>query len=109
MYSIAQGQSCDTCISTRACMMGGKTYLKYTLLFDKSLIYGQRCELLLNGNLTDTINITEQSCVELSSNSNYTIRCPLCPQAVHDVYHVIPNKINFEDCLGTLCMCAFIA
>ena len=76
-----------------------RTYLNFMLLFDESLIDG-KCELLLNGIPVINPTITKESCVELSSNSNYSIQCPLCEQAGRDVYHVIPNNIftNIEDC-----------
>ena len=112
MFILAQGQSCDTCINTRACMAAARTHLNFTLLFDESLIDGKLCELLPNDNATNTIITTDQSCVELSSNLDYSIRCPLCPQAGRDVYHVINNSIftNLEDCLdsGTTYMHTYI-
>ena len=99
-YILAQGQSCDGCISTTAvCMTKERTYLSFTLLFNESLI-DSGCELVLN-DIPKVI--TEQSCVELSSNLNYSIWCPLCPEVIRYVNYVIPNSIftNVEDCFDS--------
>ena len=84
-------------------MTAERTHLNFTLLFNESLIDGE-CELFLND--IEPQVITEQSCVELSSNSNYSIQCPLCRQVGRHVNYVIPNSIftNVEDCFvsGTI-------
>ena len=102
MFSV-QLQSCDTCISTRACMAGGKTYLNFTLLFNESLI--DECDLV-NDTHRMALKVTEQStsCVELSSDSNYSIQCLLCGNTGRDVNRIINNS-NFEDCSGIYIVC----
>ena len=79
-------------------MTAERTHLNFTLLFNESLMGMGGCELFLNGIFYQLI--TEQSCVELSSNSNYSIQCPLCQQVGRDVNYVIPNSIftNVENC-----------
>ena len=106
-YILAQGQSCEGCINTTVCMTNGRTYLSFTLLFNKSLI-DSGCELVVLNDIPKVI--TEQSCVELSSNTNYSIQCPLCRQVGRDVNYVIPNSIftNVEDCFVSGTVANFI-
>lgn len=91
-----QDQSCEACISVRVCMITARTYLYFSIHFDQSLLRDGGCELLLNGMVINQ-TITEQSCVELFSNLNYLIRCPICSR---DINHAIPNDMftNISDC-----------
>jgi len=45
-------------------------------------------------------SIPENDCVEVSPESNYSIKCDICPDAQRDVYYAIPNSnfSNAEDC-----------
>ena len=75
------------------------TYLSITRFFNHLLLEGP-CELYLNSEIAH-YNITDNACVELSSNSNYTIVCPVCSQNVNaEIYYEIPNNIfnSIEDC-----------
>jgi len=70
-------------------------YLNFSRLFDQSISISP-CELLVNGEFN--VEIGEVKCVKVFSNSNYSIRCPICNREIH---HVIPNSIfsnNVEDC-----------
>ena len=77
------------------------TYLNITSFFNHLLLEGF-CELYLNSEFAHiNINVTDDTCVELPSNSNYTILCPVCSQNVNtEIYYEIPNSIfySIEDC-----------
>ena len=93
----SQDVSCDGCISTRICKNTSRTYLQsFSKLFDPSLS-SSPCELYLNdSNPTDI----ERSSVELFSNTNYLIRCPICAHGSYDIYYVISrnNILKAESC-----------
>ena len=104
------GENCENCFSVRVCGNKAGTYLNFTRLFNHLLLQGS-CELYLNSEIAH-YSITDDTCVELSSNSNYTLVCPVCNQNVSaDIYYEIPNSIFFsiEDCSnsGTGCMCYY--
>ena len=95
-FSARRGESCSNCISARVCMTSGVTYLNFSVLFNHSLTSGSKCELYVN---TDPLNIlTEDRCVEVSSNMSYYIVCPICHE--YEVYYEIPNStfFNIADC-----------
>ena len=93
-FSETRSESCGNCINARLCMSSGVTYLNFSVLFNRSLSPSP-CELYSN---IAPIGLTERRCVELSSNMNYSIVCPICEQ--QEVYYKIPNNafFNIEDC-----------
>ena len=94
-YILDRNRSCNGCITARLCMAKtGRYNLNFSMLFDQSLL-NSPCELRLNNMLTN-LSLTEEHCVELTSNPNYTIRCPICTDGRHSIYHVIPS--SNEDC-----------
>ena len=86
------------CISTSVCTTLCGSYLNFSRLFDHSLSISP-CELYLNADIAHD-NLNEEACVELSSNMNYTIICPIC---IQDIFYEIPNSafVNVEDCSNT--------
>ena len=94
------GESCENCISARVCVSSVGTYLNITRLFNHSLSISP-CELHFT---TDTVInntiLSEEMCIELSSNMNYSIMCPICCEVIH---YKIPDSIffNTENCLDS--------
>ena len=83
------------CISASVCTTSSGPYLNFSRLFNHSLSISP-CELYLNVDIAhDSLN--EEACVELSSQMNYSIICPICNQ---DILYKIPNSafLNTEDC-----------
>ena len=78
-------------------MTSGVTYLNVSVLFNRSLSSASPCELYLNTG--PPISLTEERCVEVSSNVNYSIVCPICHDQ-YEVYYEIPNNTFFSiaDC-----------
>ena len=94
----ASTESCVNCISTSVCTTLSGLYLNFSRLFNHSLSISP-CELYLNANIAHD-SLSEEACVELSSNMNYTIACPIC---IQDIFYKIPNSafFNVEDCSNT--------
>ena len=70
------------------------TYLNFSQLYNHSLTPSP-CELYLNDYTIDIL--TEEMCLNLFSNMNYSIRCPICDQ---QFYYEITNNVfsDIEDC-----------
>ena len=93
---LAQSTSCDGCISTRICRATtGKYLLQFTKLFDQSLLAGD-CGLHFTNHLPNG-TLTEEMCVELLPNFNYSILCPICHPNTRDIHYEIPI-FNIENC-----------
>ena len=92
-------EGCGKCFSARVCENSTGTYLNILRLFNRSLTISP-CELYSNTYDIVNFNVTEEMCINISSNLNYSILCPICNQ---DIYYEIPNSIfaNTEDCLGS--------
>ena len=94
---LAQRRSCDGCISTRICRATtGKYLLQFTKLFDQSLLAGD-CGLHFTNHLLPNGTLTEEMCVELLPNFNYSILCPICYPNTRDIHYEIPI-FNIENC-----------
>ena len=80
-------------------MTSSRIYLNFSRLFNHTFSTSP-CDLHLN---TENLgSLSEEICVELSSNMNYYILCPVC-NGTHEIHYDLPNGIfsNIEDCYHT--------
>ena len=84
-------ESCEKCISTRVCKNNTGTYLRFSKHYKPSLSMVP-CDLYLNNDMVQS-SITEEMFVEISPQSNYSIRCPICD---HEIYYEIPHFTFFN-------------